>query len=93
MNLKKENPTHPYNAPVECENSGLEDKNAHAPVYTHPYNAPVGSEKSTVKQAGLGFIICEQCGKEAPKKIYNQRFCCTECRLAWHGYKPTAKKG
>lgn len=95
IDLKKDDTTQPYNATVASENSDNTGKNAHAPVYTQPLHATVECEntgKTEIKQAGLGMIICEQCGIETQKKIYNQRFCSTECRLAWHGYKPTIKK-
>jgi len=91
VGLKKENPTQPLYAPVDSENTGIVGKSSHATVYTQPLHAPVASENTTVKQAGLGMIICEYCGIETQKKIYNQRFCCTEHRLAWHGYTPTKK--
>lgn len=77
-------------------------KDYNAPVNTQPYNAPVVNLAKTsensgnpaiLKQAGLGNIICEQCGKEAAKRIYNQRFCCTPCRLKFHGYQPTKRAG
>jgi hypothetical protein len=47
-------------------------------------NAPVANVPVVI-QAGLGRLICEQCGADVPRRTYNQRFCCTPCRMAFHG--------
>jgi hypothetical protein len=46
-------------------------------------NAPV----SIVKQAKLGRLICEQCKADVEKKTFNQRFCCSDCRITYHNLK------
>jgi hypothetical protein len=61
---------------------------------TTPLNDPVMSEGKTaakqvessfrgsgITQAGLGRLICEQCGIDTQRKTFNQRFCCTDCRV------------
>ncbi|TAK94304.1 hypothetical protein EPO05_06505 [Patescibacteria group bacterium] len=53
-------------------------------------NAPVANVPVVI-QAGLGRLICEYCGADVPRRTYNQRFCCTPCRMAFHGYKKAAE--
>jgi hypothetical protein len=69
-----ENTTTPLNAPVITTPLSNEEKQAE----NHSHNS------LQVKQSPFGFLICEQCGKEEPRKTHNQRFCCSECRItAW----------
>lgn len=60
---------------------------------TTPLNVPVMDDskpatKQTessfkeIRQATLGRLICEQCGTDTERKTHNQRFCCTDCRVA-----------
>jgi hypothetical protein len=100
MSLLSVFPTPPSNAPV--------GKNA-VNLDTTAFKGNISSEKNeetqrprltpplaNVKQAGLGRLICECCNKDVPRKTFNQRFCCTECRMkSWeqtHNKKLTLKK-
>ncbi len=81
--------TQPYNAPVgDEEMQTAQSVTGDNEAYNYQANnAPV------VIQAGLGRLICEHCGANVERKTFNQRFCSTQCRMAYHGYRPPRRAG
>lgn len=66
-------------------------------VNTHPLqteqNKAESHENKGVHVPKEGHFLCDNCGKEKKRMVWNQRFCCTPCRLKFHKFIPHKKGG